>query len=158
MAATTPPNETLEHSKELYQNIINAIPVVENLYKAPSNDQRYKILNRYRVQLRRLNELLEERKQKVHTLFEHSHIRPSNLLVHSTKRFESVEVVDRGASNASREFYGSIETILKEPIRILEPWIVTVDLMFAENTNMWTIQANIEASTAALNGGVKDGK
>lgn len=83
--------------------------MVENLSTAPTNLQRYKTLNRYRVHLRRLNAFLEERARKVHTLFEHSH-------------------------DGSRDLYGRVEMVLREPIRILEPWITTVWLLDHENT------------------------
>ncbi|KAL9623572.1 MAG: hypothetical protein Q9204_007943, partial [Flavoplaca sp. TL-2023a] len=90
-------------------NIIAAIPVVENLFAAPTNDQRYRTLNLYRFHLRRFNEFLAERARKVQVLADH-------------------------AQGAPHSHYNTMVSILREPTRILEPWITTVRLLEGENT------------------------
>ncbi|KAL8880554.1 MAG: hypothetical protein Q9198_002063 [Flavoplaca austrocitrina] len=165
MALTTSNNGAEQLSLQLYKNIIAAIPVVENLFAALTNDQRYKTLNLYRFHLRRLNEFILERARKVQVLADH-------------------------AQGASQEHYNTMGSILREPTRILEPWITTVRLLEGENTTAvmsssglqlgdwgkarkkarrglirdlrWmfkgidkgTIRADIEEASAALRGGV----
>ncbi|KAI4271669.1 MAG: hypothetical protein LQ337_005848 [Flavoplaca oasis] len=105
----TAKDEAEQLSLQLYKNIIAAIPVVENLFAAPTNDQRYKTLNRYRFHLRRFNGFLTERARKVQVLADH-------------------------AQGASHSHYNTMGYILREPTRILEPWITTVWLLEQENT------------------------
>ncbi|KAL8886470.1 MAG: hypothetical protein Q9215_005827 [Flavoplaca cf. flavocitrina] len=109
MASTTSKDGAQQLSLQLYKNIIAAIPVVENLFAAPTNDQRYKTLNRYRFHLRRFNEFLVERARKVQVLADHAH-------------------------GVSHKHYNTMVFILREPTRILEPWITTVRLLEGENT------------------------
>ncbi|KAL8672043.1 MAG: hypothetical protein Q9168_003470, partial [Polycauliona sp. 1 TL-2023] len=91
--------------------ILTAIPLLSSLYAAPTNDERYKTLNRYRVQLRRFDALVFDRLKKVHMLSRHS-------------------------QGEKKENYLKIESVLHLSIRITPIWITAVNLLYKENTEI----------------------
>ncbi|KAL8987576.1 MAG: hypothetical protein Q9169_008683, partial [Polycauliona sp. 2 TL-2023] len=90
---------------------LTAISAISNLYAAPTNDQRYKTLNRYRVQLRRFDAFIYERLQKVNLLAQHS-------------------------QGLKQKDYKLIEMVLDIPMRIFPVWTIAVEMLEVENTDI----------------------